>query len=393
MRLSHSKLNTILTCPMTYRLKYKLGFSLKESKKPLRIGGAVHWGIEYENDNLEEYYKEGTFLQTQNYTEEQLLAESMVYGYLKNKDEIFQEILIDSETGEVLEILDEYHELEITVLLKTLIKGNLDHEFNGIIDLLLLTKKGFIIIDYKTVSRTPDWDKYLNQLYRYIFLIRSLFPDFPVYKIAIIAIQKTQIRQKKMENQEQFRRRIRMEYELNEKKYISYHIFESSLLDKELIEDYILNLSKSADFAEWIDTNNAYYLNYSNLQTVYGKSDYYDIFMKNKGAYLLYNIKDTIFDKDTNELTKKREAIELDIESVYNNKVLNKYSQFEVQALAYYSMTSEIDKENLFNYLKKNFVTDDSLLESYWMTMEEKSRRELEIENDDDSVDEDVSEE
>ena len=49
------------------------------------------------------------------------------------------------------------------------------YNFVGIIDLLLLTNKGFIIIDYKTSSTVPEWDKYLEQIYSYEYLLSKKF--------------------------------------------------------------------------------------------------------------------------------------------------------------------------------------------------------------------------
>lgn len=383
MRLSHSKLNTILTCPMTYYVVYKMGFMPKEEKAALRIGSAVHHGIEYSTDNLDDFYKNATFTQSVEYTQEQELAESMVYGYLKHKDEIFANILLDEETGETLELLDEQHELDFVVPLKSLVKNNQDHEFKGIIDLLLLTNKGFIIIDYKTSSQKPDWDKYLEQLYRYIFMIETMFPDVPVYKLAIINLRKAGIRQKKTENEIEFRKRLRLEYELNEDEYINYHVYSKDNLDKQLMEDYILNLRRAADFAEYIDTTGSYYLNYGNLTTVYGRSEWWDIFKRTNGAYVLYDIKDMVamYNPETKqyEIETKRNARQIDIDAVFEKNVINKYEQFKTQVLAYYSINNEVDKDNTFEYLRKNFKVDDELLDMHWTTMEVESNSQTKI--------------
>ena len=116
MRLSHSKLNTILTCPMTYKVIYRLGFRLKEGKPALRLGSAVHEGIEKETDDLTDFYqKEGSFMQANQYTQEQELAEAMVAGYLRHKDSILADILIDDETGDTLELLREEREVDLLV--------------------------------------------------------------------------------------------------------------------------------------------------------------------------------------------------------------------------------------------------------------------------------------
>ncbi len=367
MRLSHSKLNTILTCPMTYKLFYKMGFKLKETKAALRIGSAVHYGIEYETDDLTKFYEEeGSFSQATQYTQEQELAESMVYGYLKNKDEIFANILIDEDTGEVLELYDEYKELDLIVPLKSLIPNNEDHEFRGIIDLLLLTNKGFIIIDYKTSSRQPDWDNYLEQLYRYVYMVETMFPETPVYKLAIINLRKSMIRRRKVESKEQFRKRLRLEYEINDQDYINYHVYPKDTLDKTQMADYILNLRKCADFAEYIDTTGSYYLNYSNLITVYGKSDLYDIFKRTPDAYVLYDIRDNIKTDNDDEF---RDARQIDIDAVFEENVLHKFEQFKTQAIAQYAINNKIDTDALFEHLRKNFKVDEELLELYWLNL------------------------
>src|SRR5690554_5375860 len=107
MRLSHSRMGMILTCPMTYKVAYKMGISLKETKPALRIGSAVHYGIEHETEDLSEFYKElGSFSQSNQYTKEQELAEAMVMGYLNQKNNIFADLLIDDETGEPLELYE-----------------------------------------------------------------------------------------------------------------------------------------------------------------------------------------------------------------------------------------------------------------------------------------------
>lgn len=384
MKLSHSRLQTILTCPETYRLSYKMGFSLKETKTALRIGSAVHHGIEHSTDDLSEFYaKEGSFSQATEYTQEQELAESMVYGYLKHKDEIFENILLDEDTGDKLELIEEYHELDLTVPLESLNSSSESHSFRGIIDLLLLTDKGFIVIDYKTSSRRPDWDNYLEQLYRYVFMIETLFPEVPVYKLAIINLRKVGIRQKKTENVEQFRRRLRLEYELNEESYINYHVYSKDALDKQLMEDYLINLRRSADFAEYIDTTGSYYLNYGNLTGIYGRADYYDIFKRTPDAYVLYNIRDTILDRDSQEIVDKRDARQIDIDAVFDKKVLHKYEQFEAQSIALYSINESIEKEDIFKHISSNFKVDNELMELHWLTLQNKLTEGLQFEDSD----------
>ena len=109
MKLSHSKLSTILSCPMTYYLSYVQGISKKEEKSALAVGSAVHWGIEHNTEDLTEYF--GSDMSA--YTRDQLLAEAMVHGYLKHKDELFNEMLSDPETGERLELKEEHPDIKL----------------------------------------------------------------------------------------------------------------------------------------------------------------------------------------------------------------------------------------------------------------------------------------
>ena len=234
MRLSHSKLACILNCPMTYYLNYVQGIQTKVEKPALAIGSAVHWGIEHNTEDLTEYFKNnGTFKQGDNFTRDQLLAEAMVHGYLKHKDDIFEKMLKDPITGEKVEMLEEMHEIFLDAKLPS--KLGEEHKFVGIIDLLLLTDKGFILVDYKTSTYVPDWNNYLEQLYRYIFELKCNFPDTPILKIAIINVRKTGIRQKKNETEFEFLQRMKFEYDINDEEYVNYHEF----LPEDLDENYI----------------------------------------------------------------------------------------------------------------------------------------------------------
>jgi len=371
MRLSHSKLSCILTCPMTYYLRYKVGINLKVKKPALAIGSAVHWGIEHNTDDLTEYWKseEGlrAFKLQDNYTREQVLCESMVYGYLKHKDELFDEIL--SYQGEKLTLLEEYHELELYSELESFTYKS-PHNFMGIIDLLLLTNKGFIVIDYKTSSQTPDWDKYLDQIYRYIYLLKMNFPDVPIIKIGIVNLRKASIRQRKNENDFEFINRLKMEYELNDEDYITYHEYLPEDLNERLLSDYMKNLSKEADMAELIDESNNFYINYNEAVGVYGKSDYYDIFYHTPDAFLLYNISDNIYNKDFDTLESIRDCRPLDMLVIESKNVLNKYDTFKANIIAYYSVSNSTDKNEIFEHLKKSYICDDELLNIYWDTLE-----------------------
>lgn len=365
MKLSHSKLSTILSCPMTYYLSYIQGIQPKVEKPALAIGSAVHWGIEHNTEDLSEYFKNnGTFKQADNYTRDQLLAEAMVHGYMKHKDELFKDLLKDPETGEQLTLLDELHETYLTGKLKSIRYENLEHDFVGIIDLLLLTNKGFVLVDYKTSSAVPNWDNYIEQLYRYIFELRSNFPDTPIVKIAIINLRKTAIRQKKNETEFEFLQRMKFEYDINDEDYVNYHEFLSEEIDKTLLDNYIKNLAKMADTANMIDEKKMWFINYGAANGMYGKSPYWDIFYHTNGAEALYSISDKIWNEDRQAFDDRRDCIALDMKVIDYDNVLNKYSIFKEALLT----TKSMSKEEFFTELSERYLVDINLLEMYWKT-------------------------
>lgn len=359
MRLSHSKLSCILNCPATYYLNYVQGISLKTEKSALAIGSAVHWGIEHNTEDLTEYYGE-----EHNYARDEILAEAMVHGYLKHKDDIFDQILTAND-GTKLTLVNEDHELFIDGKLKSF-KFD-EHKFVGIIDLLLLTDKGFIIIDYKTSTYEPNWDNYLDQIYRYIFLLRSEFPDIPVVKIGIINIRKTGIRQKKTENQEQFFNRLKFEYDLNDDALVNYHEYLPEELNQKHIDEYIENLSKMADMAQVIDNNRCWYINYSNANGTYGKSDYWDIFYHTPDCEYLYKIKDVSYIKNDNGYSKEeyRDCVALDMNVLDDSNILNHYTDFKTIFKKIQTEHPDWSIEQFIEYIKSEKTTDDVLLDIY----------------------------
>jgi hypothetical protein len=359
MKLSHSKLNTLVVNPKKYKAKYKVGLTPKVKSSTLTIGSAVHWGIENNTFNLDGFFKEGSFIQAQDYTFEQLLSESMVYGYLLNKEKIIDKLLIDKETNEKAEIIENQNELKIEAKLN-------NHDFVGIIDNLILTNKGFIIIDYKTSSKTPNWVDYLEQIYRYMYLLSQEFPEIPLYKTAIINIRKASIRQKNKESEFAFVTRLRMEYELNDDAYIVCHEYEPHQIDKKLYDRYIDNLVIMANFAEHVDKNKLYWWNYGD--NFYGKNEYYDICHQIKDSWEMFNISDTIYDNLEDMIVTKRDAREIDSLAINNDDVLNKYNTFERELVVFYIVNKFIEQQSLFKYLEEKYIIDPYLFELYWLT-------------------------
>jgi hypothetical protein len=369
MKLSHSKLSLLLKDPMSYYLKYKLGFSAIATKPALSLGSAVHWGLEHSTDDLSEYYDNPL-----DYSDEQALAEAMVHGYLKHKDEIFSMIL-SKRDGSKLNLVKETHEMFIEAPLKSYMHSDEDHKFIGIADLLLETDEGLVLIDYKTSSKAPEWNGYLDQIYRYIFMLKKVFPDKPVCKIGIVNLRKAALRKKVNESQQSWVARMKHEYDVNESAYIYVHMYEPEDLNATLVDSYIANLSKMADTAEMIEKNSAYYINFG-CQMDYGKSEYYDIFYKTPNAFALYNISDTVFDDDGKLVQEnnggRRPCVEIDLNAIEDDMhTLNKYFKFKnaVLYLLDKGVINDFSKDLVFSALKKEYVTDDSLLNDYWEIM------------------------
>lgn len=345
MKLSHSKLSTILTCPMTYYLQYVEGITPITEKSAFSVGSAVHWGIEHNTEDLTEYFGSNESA----YDRDQLLSEAMVHGYLKQKEKIFNQLL--TYQGEKLNLLDESHEVFLSAKIG-------DDEFVGIIDLLLLTDKGFIIIDYKTSSTEPDWNNYMDQIYRYIFLVNSVFPGTPVIKIGIINLKKTQIRQKKTENSIEFLNRLRWEYEIADDSYIKYYEYAYESLEKQRIDDYIENLKVMCKMANVIDSQKLFFINYGAATGIYGKSQYWDIFYKTPDAHLLYKIADkSIVDE---EVVDVRPCVPIDMLVTEHRNVLNHYETYK-------SIKKALkDDEHVDDYIKQHYIYDEELLEKYF---------------------------
>lgn len=367
MQLSNSKLNLALSCPYQYYLKYIYGFSKNESSPSLYIGSAVHYGIENNTYDLSEIFKTfGSFKQQVGVSYEQHLSEAMVYGYLKHKDDIFKEILYDKEINTHVSLMEEIHELELYAKLPSKNNQNMFYDFMGIIDLLLLTDKGWILIDYKTSSKVPNWDDYLEQIYKYIYLLKANYPDIPVYKIGIINLRKSMIRQKRTENDTQFLHRLKLEYELNEENYINYHCFEPEKLDTDKYDKYISNLSELADYVYFLEKNRNYFINYGNSSSIYGKSEFYDIIYNTPGAEELYSVRDSVYDEMENKIVKWRKATNFDItiasKKIENDaNVINKYEKF-------LKVIKNSQNKDCIKQLFKDKIIDKDLLDLYITT-------------------------
>lgn len=374
MHLSHSGLQLLLTCPASYFLSKKQGISLKKEAKALQVGSAFHWGCEHNTEDLKGYLDEIDPFQNlyNDFTKEVALATGMVHGYLKKKDSIYKQILKSYE-GEDLTLIDEFHELDLVCDLPSL-RFEKNHEFHGIIDLLMLTDKGWIILDYKTSSMRPDFDKYLDQVLRYCWMVEQKFPEMPIYKVGIINVRKTGLKQRQGENEENYAMRIKREYDFDDCDLIEYHEFKPDDFEKSKMDLYIKNLSRMADFAQEIEDNNFWFINYGNAVSVYGKSEFWDLFYKTPDCKYLYKVYDPMFNTDLGEMSNYRDATDLDINCLEVLNPLNHYETFKEafnklpmsQVPALVLAQAEACRITCLKYCKEHYTTDNELLNRYW---------------------------
>lgn len=363
---SHSKLECCLNNPMDYYLNYKIGMKPKDTKTAFQVGSAMHWGFEHGTEDLTEWFKEnGTLQQAVGGSEEQNQAEAMCHGYFANYDKIMDEVLNDG-TGHRVKFVDgdhEFHELEIHAKLPSYSTENREYDFMGIIDLLFLTEKGFIVMDYKSSSQIPDFEKYLDQIYRYIFLLESNFPSIPIYKIGIINLVKSKIKKLRTENDTEFQRRWARQYEEYPSHLINVHMFDRSKIEQSAIDEYIDNFRKEVDLAYSIDQNSLYYINFKNAVAPY-RSDYYDIYFNTPNAYVMYTIKDTILDPDNNSLVKRRDCVPSDMLIIDKKNVLYSYADFESERNTHLSL----DNQGFYDYLLTKYIVSEELFKRYTIT-------------------------
>lgn len=362
---SHSRINTLLNNPAEYYLAYIEGIQPKVEKTALSIGSAIHWGLENQTSDLTPYYNEkGSFAQWNNYTDEQCLAESIVDAFLKRRDEIFAEILRDIDTNEILDIIAIERELKLTGHLDSKIYED-GHDFLGIIDLLLVTPKGFILLDYKTSSQDVEWSSYKSQLFKYDFLLEYNFNDIPLYKVGIINLKKAKVRRKHGESDNAYKNRIKQEYLINPD-MINFHCYNAEEFTKEELSKFKLDLSSMLDVGRNIVENNLYFTNYSNIYGLYGPSQFYDVFYHTEDAQYMYCIKDTIFDIEESKLLDRRDCDKIDMLVLDNHNVLNKYSKFKTLTKKLFEENYAMTKEQLFDELKEHYICSDKLLEKYY---------------------------
>lgn len=168
--------------------------------------------------------------------------------------------------------------------------------------------------------------------------------------------------------------RLKREYDFDDSELITYHEFTPDDFEHSKMELYIRNLSRMADFAQEIEDNNFWYINYGNAVSVYGKSEFWDLFYKTDKALYMYKVKDPMFNPDLGEISEYRDATEIDLNCLEVENTLNHYADFkaffESLPMAKLPLAAIVQDQRcritLMDLCKENFTTDDSLLVRYW---------------------------
>lgn len=360
---SHSKINLLLEDPYSYFLNYLYKVKPIKKSNALQIGEAVHYGIEHSNADLSDFFKANGSLEQQNgYSHEQILSESLVSVFLDYKDNIINDILGDAK------IIETFNEFKIEVQASQSI-----HQFLGIIDLLIKTDKGWIIVDYKTTSKSPNYDDYLEQLYRYCYLIQRHFNE-PVYKIAIIALRKASIKQRMNENGEQFKHRLMLEYKEKAQDYLTYKVFDSAtdtaIFNPDVLNEYYDNLEHLISYCGDLTLTERFPLNYSKAIGVYGQSQYYDfIYWNEDNIKSNYYIKDIAYDELSETIKEERTITDFDLKMIK----LRQNNSLNLAIIQYEQFLNAINFD-IQNYneevLLANYLTSPELLRLYKKTFE-----------------------
>lgn len=231
MQYSYSRADCFSKCPYQYKLRYVdclTTIDEYDPRSPLVLGTAVHTGIEVDVDTAIHFYYSQYPVITDSHIEEAMKLENLIP---KVKD-------ILPPNGQF--------EVEITTPI-----------FKGFIDYLYPLNDGtYGIIDFKYSNNVDNYLK-SKQLHIYKYFAEKIL-HIQVSEIQFLFIPKIQIRQKKTENQIQFRKRLQGELSKAIPRLVPIAYNHSKvadfLSDVQTIQntsDYTKNESKLCDWCEY----------------------------------------------------------------------------------------------------------------------------------------------
>ena len=232
MKFSHSRVECFKNCPYQFKLRYIDGWKTLDEYDPqdaLRLGTAVHTGIQVGIDEAIRDYHMSYPIITDKHIEEAIKIEAMC-----NKARVILPL--------------DMSEFEVPLHDKT---------YDGFIDMLTKNDSGnYDIYDFKYSNNI---DKYLKspQLSIYKYYAEKIL-SVKVDKLYFVFLQKVGIRQRKTETQVQFRTRLRETLKSAEVQIVEVPYNEVDVLDfmhqQEIIAesvDYPKNETRLCDWCEY----------------------------------------------------------------------------------------------------------------------------------------------
>lgn len=219
MQYSHSKVETHLSCPYKYKLRYinKLKtIPAYEADNALIVGNTIHLGAEKDLETAINWYYDNYPIITDRHIEE-----VMKFEYLIPK---IHELLADINVYK--------KEFKINT-----------PRFIGIVDLITKNEDGSVdVFDYKYSN---NYEKYSesSQLHLYKYFLEPI--GFKVRKLGFIFIPKVSIKQKKEESLYQFRKRLQEELKNSKIKIMEVKYDASKVIE---YMDNIINIIEDVEY-------------------------------------------------------------------------------------------------------------------------------------------------
>lgn len=249
MQYSHSRVETHLSCPYKYKLRYvdKLKtIQAPNADDPLIVGNTIHLGAEKDLQTAIKWYYDNYPIISDRHIEEVMKFEYFI-----------------PKIHELLANIDVYRkEFKIN-----------HYRFIGIVDLITKNEDGTVdVFDYKYSN---NYEKYSEspQLHLYKYFLEEA--GFKVRKLGFIFIPKISIKQKKEESLYQFRKRLQEELK-NSKIKIMEVKYDASKVIKYM--NNIINITEDVEYKK----NPSGYCSWCDYEELCIKGEDYMILPSNK---------------------------------------------------------------------------------------------------------------
>lgn len=235
MQYSHSKVETHLSCPYKYKLRYidKLKtIPAYEADNALIVGNTIHLGAEKDLETAINWYYDNYPIITDRHIEEVMKFEYLIpkiHDLLSNINVYKKEFRINTP------------------------------RFIGIVDLITKNEDGSVdVFDYKYSN---NYEKYSEspQLHLYKYFLEQI--GFKVRKLGFIFIPKVAIKQKKEESLYQFRKRLQEELKNSKIKIMEVKYDAAKVID---YMNNIINITENVEYKK-NPTNLCHWCDYENL--------------------------------------------------------------------------------------------------------------------------------